>query len=162
MPPPIYFNFITPSPHVQISALAPNSCPWDTVRSKRHSTNKLIQESWHLREGTDWSAEDWVNYSDWKKLGYLHTEPVAFNLLVMVGYGPEPFFYEGIRLLIPNTPTSKLAITLGQFLADRLVSLPLPQRERDGVIIKDLTGPNNQILWLGFLLQAARSIWSNA
>lgn len=161
MPPPIYFNLTTPSPHVQVSALAPNSCAWDTVRSKQHANNKLIQESWQLRDGTNWTAEDWINYSDWKKLGYLHTEPVPLNLLVLVGYGTEPFFYQGIRLSMPNKPVSKLAIALGQFLSDRLTGLPLPQRERDGVIVKDLDGPSNQILWLGFLLQAARSIWSN-
>jgi hypothetical protein len=161
MPPPIYFNFTAPAPHVQITALVPSSCAWTAIRGKRRNCDRIIQEAWHLREGTSWTAEDWVNHDDWRRLGFLHTEPVPLNLLVMVGYGADPFFSEGIRLQASQKPLSKLAVSLGQFLSDRLVSLPLPQQERDGVIIKDLAGTSNQILWLGFLLQAARSVWAS-
>jgi hypothetical protein len=161
MPPPIFYNFTNPSPHVQIGALLPGSCQWEAVRSKRHATNQLILQSWNLKPGAEWTAEDWRNHQDWKRLGYLHTEFVPLNALVMVGYGGEPFFYEGIRLDDKKRQTSKLAIALGQFLSDRLVALPLPQRERDGVIVKDLNGPGNQVLWLGFLLQAARLVWGD-
>jgi hypothetical protein len=161
MPAPIYFNFTAPSPHIQIGALVPGSCAWNTIQGKRHATNRIIQDSWHLKDGTERTAEDYLNHADWKKLGYLRTEPYPLNVLVVAGYGTEPFFFEGIRLQAHKTPLSKQAFTLGQFLGDRLVSLPLPQQERDGVIIKDLMGASNQILWLGFLLQAARSVWAS-
>ena len=70
------------------------------------------------------------------------------------------FFFEAFRFSPIGLPPKLCAESLGTFMALIFGKLPGPgDEDGDVIIIRDPYSEENQIFWLGVILQGSRMVW---
>jgi hypothetical protein len=154
----------TPYPFVTVTAFS-----WrgsgevgKRILRDRRELRQRVQEQWGIDETTStrssWAAAQWRDYYDWERILGASQPTFEPNLLVELGYREDSFFCEAFRFHRLGISTKTSAIVIGDFCQSIFGKLPPPGEMVGGVLIRDPHDGANQILWLGFILQASRMV----
>jgi hypothetical protein len=132
---------------------------WGEVCDRRAALLERIRKGWGFNAPrATWKDSHWSDHRDWFRILGDRRSFFQPNLTIEIGYGKTPFFFEAFRFAAIGRPTAECGSKLGEFCRFILEKLPPPGVERGGVVIRDLEGDENQIFWLGIVLQASRQL----
>ena len=135
---------------------------WEEICRSRPMLCRRIYKGWDLYPPKlRWDDAKWGDWNSWRRVLGDRRPWFRPNITIEIGYGPDytgRFFFEGFRLAPIGLTEKAAAEKVGCFMALVFGRLPAPGEHSDVIMIKNPHSEENQIFWLGVILQGSRMV----
>jgi hypothetical protein len=149
-------------PWVRIRGLVWGGSGWAQVCENRSRLCRRVYEGWALSPPRfGWDDDKWNDWNSWRRILGDRRKWFRPNVVIEIGYGDNfsgQFFLEGFRFAPIGMTDQACAERIGSFMVLVFGKLPAPGEHSDVIMIKDPYSEENQIFWLGVILQGSRMV----